>query len=161
MESDTGTAVSFSVWETYVYSICHSNSYRKCLNWKHTQESILRHWDNCYGNHQTTLPLVVYYGLLVVVKRKSPSLFGRNRLDKIRLDWPAIHNVQKVTGNHSRTTAATPRFCKARIVLYAYKAMVESCISTSSNLQSTCTCTYPSTRKTTPTRTIHWAARNI
>ena len=36
---------------------------------------------------QVTLPLVV-------IKGKGPSLFGRNWLEQIKLDWPVIHRLE-------------------------------------------------------------------
>ena len=42
----------------------------------------------CYGDQQVTLPLVV-------IKGKGPSLFRRNWLEKIKLDWPEIHKLQE------------------------------------------------------------------
>ena len=52
-------------------------------------ESTLRHWVSvCYGDQQVTLPLVV-------IKGNGPSLFGRNWLEKIKLNWPEIHKLQE------------------------------------------------------------------
>ena len=40
-----------------------------------------------YGEQQVILSLLV-------VKGGGPTLFSRNWLEKIKLDWPAIHKVQ-------------------------------------------------------------------
>ena len=42
-----------------------------------------------YGEQQVILPLVI-------VKGGGPSLFGRNWLEKVKLNWPAIYQVQEV-----------------------------------------------------------------
>ena len=39
-------------------------------------------------DQQVTLPLVV-------IKGKGLSLFGKNSLEKIKLDWPEIHKLQE------------------------------------------------------------------
>ena len=39
-----------------------------------------------YCEQQVILPLVI-------VKGGGPSLFGRNWLEKVKLNWPAIHQV--------------------------------------------------------------------
>ena len=93
-----------------------------------------------YGEQQVMLPLVV-------VKGGGPSLFGWNWLEKVKLDWPAIHQVQesplnsilaqhqvifqqgldKLVGYYAQIQidpSATPKFCKARTVPYAYRALV-------------------------------------
>ena len=98
--------------------------------------------DVCYGDQQVTLPLVV-------VKGKGSSLFSRNWLERIKLDWPAIHKLQEdplgsILSTHAPVfeetlgtlqgfkaqvhidSAATPKFCKVRTVPYAYRAMVEA-----------------------------------
>ena len=84
---------------------------------------------------------------LVVVKGDGPSLLGRNWLDQIQLDWREIHylqsNLQSVMDKHKPLfqgglgtlrdhkvkilidPKATPRFCKARPIPYAFKAKVE------------------------------------
>ena len=89
-----------------------------------------------YGEQQVMLPLVV-------VKGGGPSLFGRNWLEKVKLNWPAIHQVQEsalnsilaehqaifqeglgtLVGYYTQIQidpSATPKFCKARTVPYAY-----------------------------------------
>ena len=94
-----------------------------------------------YGEQQVMLPLLV-------VKDGGPSLFGRNWLEKVKLNWPAIHQVQEsplnsilaeyqaifqeglgtLVGYYAQIQidpSATPKFCKARIVPYAYRALVK------------------------------------
>ena len=79
-----------------------------------------------YGEQQVMLPLVV-------VKGGGPSLFGRNWLEKVQLNWPAIYQVQETSLNSTLVgyyaqiqidPSATPKFCKARTVPYAYRALV-------------------------------------
>ena len=95
-----------------------------------------------YEQQQAQLPLIV-------VRGTGPSLFGRNWLANIRVNWESIYKVHvddalaKVLTTHKKVfeeglgklkgyTAkihvdprATPRFCKARPVPYALKNMVE------------------------------------
>ena len=42
-----------------------------------------------YGEQRAHLPLVV-------LKGEGPSLFGRNWLESVRLDWKRIHQVQGI-----------------------------------------------------------------
>ena len=84
---------------------------------------------------------------LVVVEGNGPSLFGRNWLEKVNLDWGQIHAVQNelqqilqkhqslfkeelgtvkgVTARLELKPDARPKFCKARIVPYALKEAIE------------------------------------
>ena len=86
---------------------------------------------------------------LVVVAGAGPSLLGRNRLQKIRLDWQSLNqirpaeNLQHLLKRHAEIfsdelglvaaapakihvdPSAQPRFCKARTVPYALKEKVE------------------------------------
>ena len=94
-----------------------------------------------YEDQQAHLPLVV-------VKGNGPSLFGRNWLHTIRLNWELINNVckgalSKVLAHHQAVfkeglgklkgyeakigvdPEATPRFCKARPVPYSLRGKVE------------------------------------
>ena len=92
----------------------------------------------CYQSQVYTLPLIV-------VKGRSPSLFGRNWLEKIKVDWNSIHALQNSSSLSSLldkysslfsdtlgllqgTTAklhvhpqATPNFFRARPVPYRLK----------------------------------------
>ncbi len=93
------------------------------------------------GKQAAQLPLIVLSG-------DGPSLFGRNWLESIQLDWKQIHQVQgstlqEVLGRHQDVfqeglgtmkgyeakiyvdPEARPRFCKARSVPYAMRAKVE------------------------------------
>ena len=89
-----------------------------------------------------TLPLLVVAG-------SGPSLFGRDCLQKIRLDWQAIHNLQGATKlqtllpRHTDIlkdklecvkgfqasivieSKAAPWFCKPRTVPFALKTKVK------------------------------------
>ena len=85
---------------------------------------------------------------LFVLKGDSPSLFGRNWLESVRVDWKRIHQVQgsslhDVLYRHQEAfgeelgmlkgykakihidAGATPRFCRARPVPYAMRTKVE------------------------------------
>ena len=94
-----------------------------------------------YKSQVATLPLLV-------VKGEGPSLFGRNWLNHIRLDWHELYNMhasplQATLQKHAAVfqdglgtlqgfkakifveEGATPRFCKARTVPYALKDLVD------------------------------------
>ena len=85
---------------------------------------------------------------LLVVKGDGPSLFGRNWLHQIRLEWHDIYNLhtsslQAILQKHTAVfqeglgtlkgfkakilveEGATPRFCKARTVPYSVKETVD------------------------------------
>ena len=93
-----------------------------------------------YGEQQVTLPVVV-------VKGKGPSLFGRNWLEQVKLNWATIHKIQEspldsilaqyqavfqealgmLVGYQAQIQVdptATPKFCKARTVPYPYRSLV-------------------------------------
>ena len=95
----------------------------------------------CYQSQVHTLPLVVVQG-------QGPSLFGRNWLEKIKLDWNSIHTLQNISvsplldkyaplfadklGLLRSATAklyvdpqATPKYFRARPVPYRLKEKVE------------------------------------
>ena len=85
---------------------------------------------------------------LVVVEGRGPSLFGRNWLEKIKVDWERIHSVQSevdqilekyetiiqeklgtikgVSARLELKSDARPKFCKARAVPYALKEAIEN-----------------------------------
>ena len=93
-----------------------------------------------YGQQQANLPLTV-------VKGGGPSLFGRDWLASIQLDWQEIHNTGQHPGKCVESkrvsisgrfgdaegyqakiyidTSAKPRFCRARTVPYALRTKVE------------------------------------
>ena len=95
-----------------------------------------------YGGQQVNLPLIV-------VKGDGPSLFGRNWLEKITLDWYTIHLVgdgalEHILQRHksifqeglgtmrgfkaklSVDPQATPKYCRARTVPYSMRGKVET-----------------------------------
>ena len=94
----------------------------------------------CYQSQVHTLPLVVVQG-------QGPSLFGRNWLEKIKLDWNSIHTLQNISVSplldkyaplfadklgllQSATKLyvdlqATPKYFRARPVPYRLKEKVE------------------------------------
>ena len=91
-----------------------------------------------YKKQQTTLPLII-------VKGNGPTLFGRNWLDHIVLDWKEIHcsplhaileknkivfeeGLGKMKGFEAKILVdsnATPKFCKARSIPLAMREKVE------------------------------------
>ena len=96
----------------------------------------------CYEQQQVKLPLVVVEG-------DSPSLFGRQWLDCIKLNWNSINSVwneslKGMLDHHAEVpkselgtlkgyeakflvdSDAQPRFHKARLVPYAMKSEVEA-----------------------------------
>ncbi|XP_071506319.1 uncharacterized protein [Diadema antillarum] len=88
---------------------------------------------------------------LIVVKEDGPSLLGRSWLHELRLDWASVHNMNAAAttdvndilqrhdavfreelGKFTSLQAtlhvnkdAAPRFCKARVVPYAMRDLVE------------------------------------
>ena len=147
MELDTGAAVSLISQDTYhqhwpQLELEESNTQLKTYSGEFLETLGRVNVDVCYGEQQMTLPLVI-------VKGKGPSLFGRNWLERIKLDWPAIHRLQEdplenVLHKHAAVfedtlgtlqgfkaqvridSAVAPKFCKARTVPYAYRAMVDA-----------------------------------
>ena len=96
----------------------------------------------CYEQQTVTLPLLVVAGV-------GASLVGRNWLEKIILNWKAIHSVnidqlQAVLNQYSEVfkpgvgtlkdykahifidSTVPPKFCKARSVPYAMRPLVET-----------------------------------
>ena len=84
MELDTGAAVSLVSEETYnqhwpQQQLEESNTRLKTYSREYLETLGNINVSVCYGNQQVTLPLVVIIG-------KGLSLFGRNWLEKIKLD---------------------------------------------------------------------------
>ena len=144
MELDTGATVSLVSEETYNqhWSQQESNTRLKTYSGEYLETLGNINVSVCYGDQQVTLPLVV-------IKGKGPSLFGRNWLEKIKLDWPEIHKLQEdpvgailrqhaivfeeslgtlkgFTAQVHVDPAVKPRFCKARTIPYAYRKMVDA-----------------------------------
>ena len=94
-----------------------------------------------YNKQEVQLPLII-------VKGNGPSLFGRDWLAHIQLDWKKIHSIQKcgvakVLERHSHVFKETlgtlqgyeahlyvdpqvkPRYCKARPIPYSMRTIVE------------------------------------
>ena len=146
MELDTGAAVSLVSESTYRHlfpgtpllestaQLCTYSG--EPLSVVGEREVLVR-----YGNQSEKLPLIV-------LKEDGPSLFGRNWLQCIKLDWQEIHQVQGSTvqgvlDRHPEVFReelgtlkdfkakihidpnAKPRFCKARSVPYALRTKVE------------------------------------
>ena len=98
MELDTGAAVSLVSEETYnqqwpqqhwaQQQLEESNTRLKTYSREYLETLGNINVSVCYGDQQVTLPLVV-------IKGKGPSLFRRNWLEKIKLDWPEIHKLQE------------------------------------------------------------------
>ena len=94
----------------------------------------------CYENQNLTLPLVI-------VRGNGPTLFGRSWWRVIKLNWSKIYHLQapglqEVLGKYSAVfkenlgaftgpaatievdPEATPRFCKARPLMYVMREKV-------------------------------------
>jgi len=146
MELDTGAAVSLVSEQTYrsqLQGCLLKPSEVQLLTYCGGPISVLGEVEVSvsYEQQQAHLPLVV-------VKGNGPSLFGRNWLHTIRLNWESINNVRegalsKVLARHQAVfkeglgklkgyeakihvdPEATPRFCKARPVPYSLRGKVE------------------------------------
>ena len=150
MELDTGAAVSVISEQTY-QSV-----------WPHNQPSLqpsnvkLRTYSGEELEVIGSIPVQVNYQgqqeelPLLVVRGTGASLLGRNWLEKIRLDWQGIHQLQQVPALQETLQRyaevfedelgvikgveaqidvdpqAQPRFCKARPVPLALKDKVEA-----------------------------------
>jgi hypothetical protein len=149
MEVDTGAAVSLISFETYEIHmrdvpLLPSNARIKTYTGEVIKVMGQLNLDVVYNMQQARLPLLVVDG-------NGPSLFGRNWLRKIKLDWYNICIVrdseldnlcQKYSnifksglGKYSGPPAsirikpsAQPKFCKARPVPYALREKIEDAI---------------------------------
>ena len=146
MEVDTGAAVSLVSEKTYrsLFPERHLQPSKACLR-TYSGESIAvmgqTEVEVFYEEQRVKLPLLV-------VKGEGPSLFGRDWLTKIRLDWRAINAVKCRTltsllesyssvfesglgtllGYQAKIhvdPGAQPKYCKARSVPYAMRGKVE------------------------------------
>ena len=93
MELDTGAAVSLVFEETHnqhwpQQQLEESNTRLKTYSREYLETLGNINVSVGYGDLLVTLPLVV-------IKGKGPSLFGRNWLEKIKLDRPEIHKLQE------------------------------------------------------------------
>ena len=91
MEVDTGAALSLVSETTYKESWPDrtlQQSSKKLYSYSGEAIPVLGSFDVCvaYKSQVATLPLLV-------VKRDGPSLFGRNWLNQIRLEWHEIYNL--------------------------------------------------------------------
>ena len=146
MELDTGAAVSLMAEATFrKLWPKKSLSPTKCQLCSYSKEPIpvagSVQVDVTYKNQSARLPLVIVQG-------EGPTLFGRNWLTKILLDWKEINWVRNgslqavlekyeavfqegldtLQGFEAKLMVdpnATPRFCKARSVPYSMKEKVE------------------------------------
>ena len=153
MELDTGAAVSLVSEETYnqqwpqqhwaQQQLEESNTRLKTYSREYLETLGNINVSVCYGDQQVTLPLVV-------IKGKGPSLFRRNWLEKIKLDWPEIHKLQEdpvgailrqhaivfeeslgtervhSSSAHKSSSQTKILQIKARTILYAYREMVDA-----------------------------------
>ena len=146
MEVDTGAALSLVSETTYKelwLDRTLEQSSKKLYSYSGEAIPVLGSFDVkvAYKSQVATLPLLV-------VKGDGPSLFGRNWLNHIRLEWHEIYNfhtssLQATLQKHGAVfkeglgtlkgfkakilveDGATPRFSKARTVPYSLKEMVD------------------------------------
>lgn len=150
MELDTGAAVSVISETLYQKHLSHLKLQPSSLNLRtYSGEKVSLLGEIRvpvkYGSQEETLPLQI-------AKGDKPSLFGRNWLEKIRLDWQSIFsvtqkretdNLEDLLSKHARLfdksigtiqdfTAqirvkpeAQPIFCKARPVPFALREALE------------------------------------
>ena len=141
MELDTGAAMSLVSEDTHKQhwpeqQLRESTARLKTYSGEHLEVLGSMDVKVTYGEQQVILPLLV-------VKGGGPSLFGRNWLEKIKLDWPAIHKVQDnpldgilaqyqqvfqeglgTLVGYNAQIQMDPKFCKARTVPNAYQELV-------------------------------------
>ena len=146
MEVDTGASLS----------LIPASKFEKCWPGKALRPSStkLRTYTGELLDIKGEIDVTVEYGqksynlALIVVNAAGPSLFGRDWLRQIKLDWAQIHAVRAVDVNdllHRHETVfreelgclqgtvaklhveadAQPRFYKARVVPYAMRSLVE------------------------------------
>ena len=146
MELDTGAPVSLMCWKMFDRLFPESTLQPCNLPMKtYLGEPIIvrgqAQMEVRYEQQKLTLPLVVVEG-------SGPCLFGRQWLEKLRLNWQSINSVrsqtlESVLGRHQDVFKpelgtlkgykaqilvdgdAQPRFCKARPVPYAMRKKVE------------------------------------
>ena len=146
MEVDTGASLSLISHETYQRFWPSRPLEASSVNlrtYSGDQVGVLGglNVDVSYGDQKAELPLLVVEG-------SGPSLFGRDWLARIRLDWKAIymvtcHPVEALLSRHRKLfeeglgtlqghkaklyvdPQAIPKFCKARPVPYAMRGKVE------------------------------------
>ena len=147
MEINTGTSLSLVSEQTYKYlwpEVPLQNSSVKLKIYTGTPLKVLGIMSATayYKSQTTTLPLLVVSGI-------GASLIGRDWLEKLTLNWKAIHNIhseklQEVLSEFSEVFQSgvgmmkdfkakifvdplvLPRFGKARPVPYAMKPLVEA-----------------------------------
>ena len=146
MELDTGAAVSLVSEETY-HRLWPQKQLQQAATVLRTYSGEQLHVCGCmevevvYGHQLFTLPLLV-------IKGNGPSLFGRDWLSQIRLNWREINMLQEETlqgilAQHKEVfqeglgtlrgytakihvdPSASPKFCKSRTIPYAFRLKVE------------------------------------
>ncbi len=118
MELDTGASVSIiseDTWKTKFAGTMLENTEIRLKTYTGEPMRVLGQLrvNVKYHNQEHTLPLLVVGG-------SGPSLFGRNWLGKIRLDWASINQVtseldsllEKFCGSHSCSHAGCAPVCQ-------------------------------------------------
>ena len=146
MEVDTGASLSLISVETHRRLLSHKQlkeSHVKAYTYSGQPIQVMGTLDVdvCYDGQQALLPLAVVQG-------DGPSLLGRDWLQQIRLDWKGIFQMETsplesllqrkkalfqpglgtLKGFKAKIhvdPTATPKFCKARPVSYAFRGKVE------------------------------------
>ena len=147
MEIDTGASLSLVSEQTYQElwpSVPLQSTSMNLKTYSGTPLKVLglMNVEVCYEQQTITLPLLVVAGI-------GASLLGRNWLEKITLNWKAIHAVnidklQEVLNQYSDVfnpgvgtlkeykahifvdPTVPPKFCKARSIPYAMRPLVET-----------------------------------